>query len=106
MGEGKELIKFDDVKSIAEFLQQPATKMAEFLTGILVSDTKAWKLSAGHLVQASIQWKLFSQLGKEIKDYIDKGKIKEDFLDKELSQQSLSRLWPIYCGSSCVAYYI
>ncbi len=89
MGECKELIKFDDVKSIAEFLQQPATKMAEFITGILVSDTKDWKLSAGRLVQASIQWKVFSQLGKEIKDYIDKGKIKEDFLDKELIQQSL-----------------
>ena len=40
MSEGKELIKFDDVKSIAEFLQQPAVKMAEFITGILVSDTK------------------------------------------------------------------
>lgn len=92
MGEGKELIKFDDVKSIAEFLQQPATKMAEFITGILVSDTKDLKLSAGRLVQASIQWKVFSQLGKEIKDYIDKGKIKEDFLDKELSQQSLCDL--------------
>lgn len=89
MGESKELIKFDDVKSIAEFLEQPATKMAEFITGILVSDTKDWELSAGRLVQASIQWKMFSQLGKEVKDYIDKGKIKEDFLDKEQSQQSL-----------------
>lgn len=89
MGEGKELIKFDDVKNIAEFLQQPASKMAAFITGILISDTKDWKLSAGRLVQASIQWKLFTQLGKEINDYIDKGKIKEDFLEKELSQQSL-----------------
>lgn len=89
MGEGKELIKFDDVKSISEFLQQPATKMAEFLTGMLISDTKDWKLSAGRLVQASIQWKLFSQLGKEIKNYINIGKIKEDFLENELSQQSL-----------------
>jgi len=40
MSERKELIKLDDVKSIAEFLQQPATKMAEFITGLLVSDTK------------------------------------------------------------------
>ena len=74
MGEGNALIKFDDVRNIINFLQQPATKMAEFLTGLLVSETKDWKLSAGRLVQASIQWKLFSQLGKEIKDYIDKGK--------------------------------
>ena len=89
MGEGNALIKFDDVRNIIDFLQQPATKMAEFLTGLLVSETKDWKLSAGRLVQASIQWKLFSQLGKEIKDYIDKGKIKEDFLENDLSQKSL-----------------
>ena len=62
MSEGKELIGFDDPKNIAEFLQQPATKLAEFITGILISETKEWKLSAGHLIQASIKWKLFSQL--------------------------------------------
>ena len=92
VGESKELIKLDDVKSIAEFLRQPATKMAEFITGILVSDTKDWKLSAGHLVQASIKWKLFKQLGKEIRGYIEKGEIKEDFLDKPQNQHSLSDL--------------
>ena len=92
MNEGKELIKLDDPKNIVEFLQQPATKLAEFITGILISDTKDWKLSAGHLVQASIKWKLFSQLGKEIKGYIKKGKIKEDFLDKEQNKQALSDL--------------
>ena len=92
MNKGNELIKLDDSKSIVAFLQQPATKLAEFITGILISDTKDWKMSAGHLVQASIKWKLFSQLGKEIKDYIAKGKIKEDFLDKDQNKQSLSDL--------------
>lgn len=92
MNKGKELINFDDPKNIVEFLQQPAIKLGEFITGILVSDTKDWKLSAGHLVQASIKWKLFSQLGKEIKGYIEKGKIKEDFLDIEQNKQSLSNL--------------
>lgn len=85
----KELIKLDDVKSIAEFLQQPAVKMAEFLTGVLASDTKDLKYSAGRLVQASLQWKLYSYLGKEINDYITKGKIKEDFLSDHKNQQSL-----------------
>jgi len=92
MNESKELIKFDDPKSIAEFLQQPAIKIAEFITGILVSDTKYLKLSAGHLVQASIKWKLFTQLGKEIRSYIEKGEIKEDFFDKPQNQHSLSEL--------------
>lgn len=92
MSEDKELIKFDDAESVAKFLQQPASKIAEFITGILVSDTKDWKLSAGRLVQASIKSKLFFQLGKEIKEYIDKGKIKEDYLDKGQNYQALSDL--------------
>jgi hypothetical protein len=41
-------------------------------------------------VQASIKWKLFSQLGKEIKNYIEAGKIKDDFLNEDSKKQSLS----------------
>jgi len=92
MSEDKELIKIDDPKSMVEFLQQPATKLAEFITGMLISESKDYKLSAGHLIQASIKWKLFSQLGREIKTYIEKGKIKEDFLEKDQNKQSLSDL--------------
>lgn len=88
----KELLKIDDIKSITEFLQQPAVKMAEFLTGVLASDAKDLKYSAGRLVQASLQWKLYTQLGNEIKEYIDKGKIKENFLDKQQNEQSLYSL--------------
>ena len=77
---------------VAEFLQQPATKIAEFITGLLVSDNKDWKLSAGRLVQASIKSKLYSQLGKEINEYIKKGKIKDDFLDNAQNFKSLSDL--------------
>lgn len=87
-----DLIKFDDKKSIAEFLQQPATKMAEFLTGLLASDTTHLKLSAGRLVQASIQWKLFTQLGKEVQEYVAKGKIREDFLNDPQNEQTLCEL--------------
>ncbi len=92
MAFSKELIKFDDVKSIANFLQQPATKVAEFITGILISDTNHYKLSAGRLVQASIKCNLFRQLGNDIRDYIDKGEIKEDFLNKPQNQHTLSDL--------------
>ena len=92
MRESKELINLDNPKNIAEFLQQPATKIAEFITGLLVSESKDYKLSAGHLVQASIKWKLFSQLGREIKNYIDKGKIDEGYLNNEQSKRSLSEL--------------
>jgi len=90
MNKDHELIRIDDPKSLGEFLQQPAIKLGEFITGILVSESKDWKLSAGHLVQASIKWKLFSQLGKEINNYIEKGKIKDNFLNTDQNKQSLS----------------
>jgi adenylate kinase family enzyme len=86
----KGLIKVDDVNSLIGFLRQPAVKLAEALTGILVSESKDWKLSAGRLVQASIQWKLYSQIGKELKEYMEKGKINEDFLNDEQNKHSLN----------------
>ena len=87
-----DLIKLDDKKDILEFLRQPAIKMAEFLTGVLGSDTIHLRLSAGRLLQASIKWKLFTQLGKEMQEYIAKGKIKEDFLNNPQNEQALCEL--------------
>jgi len=92
MNKEQNLIKWDDPKSIAEFLQQPAEKIAEFITGLLTSETKDWKLSAGRLVQASIQWKLFSQLGIEMNEYIRKGKINNGFLQDPQNFHSLHEL--------------
>lgn len=92
MIESKELINLDDPKKIFELLTQPGIKLSEFMTGVFASDNYQWKLSVGHLIQASIKGRLFSQLGKEIELYIKKGKIQEDFLDREQSKQSLSEL--------------
>lgn len=92
MSEEKSLIKIDDPKSVFEFLQQPLTKIAECITGLLISESKDLKFSAGKLVQASIKGKLFSQLGKEIREYIEKGKIKDDFLSDPKNFQSLHEL--------------
>jgi hypothetical protein len=100
MSDSKDLIEFNDPKSVAEFLRQPAAKIAEFITGMLVSDTKDFKLSAGRLVQASIKSKLFHQLGEEIKEYTDKGKIKEDYLDKDQNFQALSDLLEFIDGEA------
>jgi len=92
MKKDKGLIKIDSIKSIAEFLQQPTLKIAEALTGILASDLRDIKLSAGRLVQASIKFKLFTQLGKELKEYIEKGKIKENYYATNKNQASLCEL--------------
>ena len=73
------LLKIDDPHSIEEFLKKPETKIAEVLTGILASDMSHLKLVAGRLLQASIKHSFITQLGREIKEFIDKGKIKEDY---------------------------
>ncbi|MDD5617466.1 MAG: hypothetical protein PHG69_00055 [Candidatus Omnitrophica bacterium] len=88
----KEIIKFDDVKSIMQFLKQPTIKIAEALTGILASDMKDWKFSAGKIVQATIKGDLLTQLGREIEKYQKEGKIKEDYLKSDIDRASFKEL--------------
>lgn len=89
---GNKIMKLDDIKSVMQFLQQPTVKIAEALTGILASDFKDWKLSAGKIVQATIKGSLLTQLGSEIKKYREEGKIKEDYLESDLNRASLKEL--------------
>lgn len=88
----KKLIKLDDAKSLMEFLRQPTLKIAEMLTGILVADSRDWKLSAGRLIQATIKGSLLTQLGRELEKYRDEGKIKEDFLSTYKNRMSFYEL--------------
>ena len=92
MSENKELINLDSEKSVMKFLQQPTVKIAEVLTGILASDMKDYKLSAGQIVQASIKGRCLTQLGKELEEYREKGKIKEDFFESDKNRMSLYEL--------------
>jgi len=92
MDKEKGLIKIDSIKSIMRFLQQPSLKIAEALTGILASDPNDLKLSAGRLVQACIKSKFLHQLGKELKEYRKKGKIKEDYFATSSNRASLYEL--------------
>lgn len=91
MGNNKNLIDINDTKSILELLSSPL-KLAEALTGLLISDSDTRKLSAGKLIQAAIKHKFFTQLGKEIQEYIKKGQIKEDYLATHKTQVALHEL--------------
>lgn len=91
MGNNNNLIDINDTKSILKLLSSPL-KLAEALTGLLVSDSDTRKLSAGKLIQAAIKHNLFTQLGKEIQEYIKKGQIKEDYLARHKTQVSLHEL--------------
>lgn len=88
----KKLVNLLNPKDLAEFLQQPSIKIAEFLTGFLASSMGDWKLSAGRIVQASIKFNLLTQLGRELQEYIKKGRIKEDYYASGKNKASLNEL--------------
>lgn len=92
MAKNKELINLDNEKSIMNFLQQPTVKMAEVLTGVLSSSMNDHKLSAGQLLQALIKGKLFTQLGRELQKYKNKGEIKEDYFESDKNRMSFYEL--------------
>lgn len=83
---------FSNPKELLRFLQQPTVVLAEFLTGVLSSGLSEYKLSAGKLVQAAVKGRLLDQFGREIKDYRESGKIKEDYFATRKSQATLLEL--------------
>ena len=103
----KNKLLLNNMKNIGQFLRAPTVKIAEAITGILVSEEKDWKLSAGKIVQAVIKGNFLTQLGREIEQYQNAGKIKEDyfatnkqratlfeflkFLDEEVPDEELFR---------------
>lgn len=88
----KKLLNLPNPKDLVDLLQQSPIKIAEFLTGFLASSTGDWRLSAGRIVQASIKFNLLTQLGKEIQEYIKKGRIKEDYYVTNTNKSSLNEL--------------
>ncbi len=88
----KKLLNLLSPKDLAGLLQQPSTKIAEFLTGFFASSIGDWKLSAGRIVQASIKFNLLTQLGRELQEYIKKGRIKEDYYATDINKASLNEL--------------
>lgn len=87
----KNLIRLDSPQDTLELICNPI-KLGEALTGILASDKNDLILSAGRLVQASLKWKLLTQLGRELNGYIEKGEIKEDYFATNNSQASFNEL--------------
>lgn len=85
------LIALDNPKNLAQLLNDPV-KIAELISGVLISDTNDLKLSAGKVVQAAIKSKFFRQLGEEIKDYQEKGRINEDYLTDPKKFESLQEM--------------
>jgi len=86
------IIPYQDPKALAEFLDQPQVKIAEFVTGALSMGKSEAVLIGGRLVQGALKANLMKQLGREIKFLIEKGKIKEDYANKKYAFQTLAEL--------------
>ncbi len=88
----KGLIPLNNAEELERFLEQPTKAIAETLTGILGSGTHSLILSVGKVVQASLEGKMLKQLGKELADYKEKGRIKEDYFATSKNQATFYEL--------------
>jgi len=68
---------------LAKFMDQPQMAIAEAITGALAGGPKAWTLLTGHIVEGMLKGKLYQQIGQEIKELREKGKIRDDFADEK-----------------------
>lgn len=79
-------------ESLYDVLSQPSIYVSEFLTGLLSSQRSDLIFSAGKIAQGMAKGQLLIQLGRELKMYQEKGKIKEDYLATNKSRVSLLEL--------------
>lgn len=87
-----ELIPFRDPDLLSEFLNQPATKIAEAITGALSLNKSEVIMTGGRIIQGAIKGKAMKQLGRELKELIERGKIKEDYAETKYGFKSLAEI--------------
>jgi hypothetical protein len=68
---------------LAKFMDEPLTAIAEAITGALAVEPRAWMAMTGRIVQGILKARLFQQVGRELKDLRERGKIPDDFADEE-----------------------
>ena len=87
-----EIIPFRDPQSLAKFMDQPLITIAEAVTGALSLGYSNAILVSGKLVQATLKGTLLKQVASEIKELIEKGRIKEDYANSKYGFKSLVAL--------------
>jgi hypothetical protein len=92
LGQPVEIVPFRDPQALADFLNQPLLKIAEALTGLLSMGRSDAVLATGRIAQAALRGKILTQLGREIRQLVEKGKIKEDYASTKYGYKSLVEL--------------
>ncbi|MEK7552878.1 MAG: hypothetical protein AAB505_02105 [Patescibacteria group bacterium] len=88
----KPKVLFRNPSLLEQFLKQPTIKIAEFITGLLAVGREEMILTGGRLVQGAIKGRLMIQLGREIKNLLGRGQIKEDYAETKFGFKSLEEI--------------
>ena len=83
-----DIAKLQNPGVLADFPAEPATFIAEVLTGAIADGKKGLALAGGRIVQAILKGQLFDQFGKEFKSARDKGRLADDFAQRKFGFQS------------------
>ena len=79
-------------EAVQSLLNDPLPNVAAAIAGALASSREDLVLSGGRLVQAVLKGRAYQQLGKELEDFVAKGKIKEDYAETKYGFSSLADL--------------
>lgn len=90
-----DIIKLEDPRFLESFLDEPATFIAETITGALAAGPKGMLASGGRIVHALLKGRLFIQWGEEFKTLRDAGSLKEDFAETKYGFQTWVELMTI-----------
>jgi hypothetical protein len=92
MAKAGKVIPYRDAKSLSQFMDQPKIKIAEAITGALAMGKSEAILVGGRIMQGVLKGNAMKQFTREIKNLIEKGKIKEDYVETKYGFRSLSEL--------------
>lgn len=90
-----DIVKLEDPRFLESFLDEPATFIAETITGALATGPKGMLASGGRIVHALLKGRLFIQWGEEFKTLRDGGRLKEDFAETKYGFQTWVELMAI-----------
>lgn len=90
-----DIIKLEDPRILEEFLDEPATFIAETITGALATGKFGVMAAGGRIVQALLKGQHFKQWAKEFRTLREKGKIPDDFAEKKYGFQTWVELMTV-----------
>ncbi|HEY4357572.1 MAG TPA: hypothetical protein VGN16_17605 [Acidobacteriaceae bacterium] len=90
-----DVVFLQDASTFDDFIKEPASFIAQVVTGILSGGMKGIAVSGGRLVQGILKARLFEQFGREFKQWQDTGKISADFAEKKYGFQTWVELMTI-----------